>query len=230
MYNSKFNSRFPALVFNRSALLAFALLALAAPSLHAADTVRYKAYPLGSKVVIDGKANVHPHWSMQGSIIGGYLEIPAGAVLDPAKASPDGVKGKLAATADISIPVTSIRNNDTGFSGMNNAMLDAMHAEEFPRIEFRLKEMVFKEPHAAGTPLQFDTKGELLVHGVTNLISMPVSIEASDKSRLKVSGSVPLKMTSFKIDPPNVAHAFVSADDVVISFEWIISPPAAPKP
>jgi hypothetical protein len=204
------------------------LLALAT-QLPAADMVRYKSAVLGNKVKIEGKANIHD-WSMEGTLIGpASFEVPAGVDLDPAKAGLSGVTGgKLDARAEVAIPVTSIKDHNN-YEGMDNAMLDAMRATEFRTINFHLTEMTFKEPHAAGTPLQFDTKGELAVAGVTNKISMPVRIEKTDTGKLKVVGSVPLKMTSFNIKPPNKAGLFISEDGIVVSFEWILTP-AQPSP
>jgi hypothetical protein len=206
-------------------LLATAIVCgvIAAASLHAQEGSRYKASPVGSSVKIDGTSTVHD-WTMTGHNIAGYLEVPAGVVLDPAKEGLAGASGnKLAAQAQVSIPVSSMQS---GHEGMDEAMQDAMNAKTYPRIVYHLTEMTLKTPHAAGTPLEFDTKGDLMVAGVTNSISMPIKIEPGEKSKLKVTGSAPLKMTDFKIKPPVKLGVFRTADDVKIVFEWVISPPA----
>ena len=47
----------------------------------------------------------------------------------------------------------------------------------------------------------FEAKGELAVAGVTNKITMPVNIlPLADKEKLKVTGSITVKMTDFKVD------------------------------
>jgi len=44
---------------------------------------------------------------------------------------------------------------------MDNVMHDALKAQQFPRIQYRLTELVLKEtPKAANDPLRFDSKGE----------------------------------------------------------------------
>ncbi len=216
-YKSRFNSRLIAAAMG-------CLLATAVSPLHAEDMVRYRARAVGNKVLIEGTSNIHD-WTMDGQIIGGYLEVPEGVVLDSAQAAVAGATGgKINAHVKVSIPVTSIKNSE--HEGMSETMQDAMKATQFPRIEYDLAEMTLKEPHAAGTPLEFDTKGELMVAGVTNQISMPVTIETVDASKLKVTGSIPLKMTDFQIKPPIKAGIFRTYDPIKISFVWIVGKPA----
>lgn len=206
---------------NLSFLYTAACLLLLATPARAEDGVRYRASPIGSKVRIDGSSNIHD-WTMDGQIIAGYLESPL--PLDPAQADlPGAIGGKLNARAEVSIPVTSVKS---GTTGMDEVMQDALNEKTYPRITYHLTEMTLKEPHAANTPLEFNTKGELGVAGVTNAITMPVRIESADKSKLKVIGSIPLKMTSFKVKPPVKLGVFKTVDDIKISFEWVISPPA----
>jgi YceI-like domain len=191
-------------------------------SARAQEWVRYDARP-GSKVKIEGTSTIHD-WTMEGQIIGGYMELPKGVALDPGQATVPGIKGgKLEAHVESSVPVRSVKS---GKKGMDEVMQQAMNAQTHPKIQYHLTEMTLKEPHAAGTPLQFDTKGELAVNGVTNKISMPVSIEAVDKTKLKVSGTTPLKMTDYKITPPAPSLGLgliKTGDEVKISFEWLIA-------
>lgn len=194
----------------------------------AADAVRYTT-KFGSKVSIAGTSSIHA-WNMDGQIIQGFFEVPAGVVLDPAQANLAGVTdGKLNAKVETMIPVRSLKSTH---SGMDEVMQQAMNAESHPKIQFSLTEMVLKGPHAAGTPLQFDTKGDLVVNGITNKIAIPVSIEAADKGKLKVVGMVPLKMTDFKVKPPAPAVGLgliTTGDEVKISFEWLIALAAPAK-
>jgi hypothetical protein len=202
------------------------LLCLPTPA-RAQSAIRFKSSPLGSKVKIDGTSNLHD-WSMTGQLISGYLELPAGVTLDPAQAALAGVTGgKLNARAEVFIAVSSLQS---GTQGMDEVMQQAMKAADYPRIQYHLTEMVFKEPHTAGTPLKFDTKGDLSLAGVTNKISMPVSIESAEKSKLKVVGSIPLKMTDFNVSPPVKLGVFKTTNEVTISFEWMLNPPKPAEP
>lgn len=189
-----------------------------------AQDVRYKARP-GSKVRIDGSANIHD-WAMEGGIVSGWLDVPAGVTLDPSQAAVAGAAdGKVNAKAEISIPVNSITSTENR-EGMNEVMQDAMNAKDHPDIKYKLSEMTLKQPHAAGSPLEFDTKGELTVNGETKTISMPVKIEAADKMKLKVTGGpVQIDMTDYKVKPPVKFGVFTTKPEVKITFTWVISAP-----
>jgi polyisoprenoid-binding protein YceI len=194
--------------------------ALLAAPLRAQEVPFYRASPLGNKVRIDGSSNIHD-WIMNGSIIGGTFELPPGVELDSAQVDITGLQGeKLDAKAEVSIPVNSMQS---GTDGMDSVMQQAMDAKDYPRIVFHLTELKFKGPHTPNTPFQFDAKGELSLNGVTNKITMPVTIENTDKKKLKISGSVPLKMTDFKVPPPVKLGLFTTVEAVKITFEWVVT-------
>src|SRR4051794_26629050 len=180
------NTKITATINLRTNLIsfAFAALALVVATLYAnaEDAVKYKAKALGSKVTIAGGANIHD-WTMDGTLIAGTFEVPAAADFDQSKAELSGVVGgKFAATADTSIDVASLHGS---FSGMDSVMQEAMDAKTHPTINYHLIEMTPKA-HTAGSPFQFDTKGQLVVKGVTNVISMPVSVENIGVGKLKI--------------------------------------------
>jgi hypothetical protein len=210
-----------------------AILSLAAfcASTRADDMVRYKARPGASSVRIDGDSSVH-RWDMEGSIIGGYIEIPAKISLDSTVGDIPGISadGKIPIHAETQIPVSDYKN--AHYDGMTEVMQEAMGAKDFPYIEYHLTEITLKQPHAANMPFQFTATGSLSLHGVTNKISMPVTIESVDKTKLKIIGKdIPINMVDYGIKPPVKAAIFTTKPDVNISFEWIVGlpKPAAPK-
>jgi polyisoprenoid-binding protein YceI len=100
-----------------------------------------------------------------------------------------------------------------------------LKAEDFGRIEYTLTEMTFKGPHTAGAPFAFDTTGELSIAGVTNKVSFPVTIELLETNKIKVNATVPLKMTSYKVDPPepNIGLGLMRCgDDIKIIIDWTL--------
>jgi polyisoprenoid-binding protein YceI len=188
--------------------------------LRAQDGAFYRASPVGSKVRIDGSSNIHD-WTMNGSLIGGTFELSPGVELDSTQAEISGLKDdKLGAKAEALIPVNSMQS---GTDGMDSVMQQAMDAKDYPRIVYRLADLTFKGPHTANTPFQFVATGELSLNGVTNKISMPVTIESVDKKKLKISGSAPLKMSDFKVPPPVKFGVFTTKDPVTITFEWLVN-------
>ena len=104
-----------------------------------------------------------------------------------------------------------------------------MKETETKRITYTLTELTLKEaPKSADAPLVFDSKGELTVSGVTNKINMPVTMQRVDKTQLKTSGNLAVKMTAYGIQPPapKIALGFITTgDDVKITFEWLTAPP-----
>jgi polyisoprenoid-binding protein YceI len=188
-----------------------ALLFLSAVSLSA--QVRYQALPRGSTMKLDGTSTVHP-WTVNSSIIGGFIEFESADALDPAKTVSD-VKAKV----DVSIPVTSLKS---GKKPMDEIMHDAMKVKDHKDIKYVLKEMKAQD-RKAGDALKYNTKGELTVAGVTKPLDMVVTL-VPDGDKLKASGTKQLKMTDFGIKPPAPALGLgliKTGDEVTVTFEWV---------
>lgn len=184
--------------------------------LSAETWVRYQARP-GSKLRLDGTSTVHD-WTVEGQIIGGFMELESNFSLDSGKAPPSG--GKVNAKVEVDIPVRSLKS---GKKLMDDIMHGAMKQEEHPKIQYRLKELSLL-PVKQGEPLKFDSTGDLTVAGVTKNVKMQVTMEPLAQERVKVTGSTNLKMTDFGIKPPAPAVGLGlirTADDVKITFEWL---------
>ena len=187
----------------------------------------YKAQPAGSKITIHGDSTIHK-WDMVGVIIGGQIDF--GALIDTAQAEVPGLKeGPIPAKCNAIVPVRSVKS---GHDIMDGLYQEALKEKDFPRITYTLSEMKLKPGHAAGKPVEFDTTGDLMIAGVTNKVSMPVKVENIDKTKIKITGTCPLKMTAFGIKPPapNIGLGLMKcADDVSIDFEWTMAQPAPEK-
>ena len=214
-----------------------ALLALATLSLQAADQKTTYAARSGSKMRIEGTSNVHD-WQVEGSIIGGFMEVGPGFPAEPGQTA---VPGKIEAKAEAFISARSLRSIEKDgrpySDAMDGIMYEKLKASEdpatkkvpYPRIEYRLSELVLKEsPKAKEGPYVFDTKGDLMVAGVSKTISMVVNVTPMADKKVKISGTTTIKMTDFKIDPPapKIALGLIkTGDDVKLIFEWMLAPP-----
>jgi polyisoprenoid-binding protein YceI len=206
-------------------VLAATLAAAALPQ--AADApLRYDSQPRGSKVIIDGDSTIHA-WTVEGLVIGGGFEIEPAFGTDKTLKSVASMntKGK-APIAKVTIPVRSLKS---GKEKMDEIMQEAMKMAENRSITYRLTEMVVKgDVPASGTPVKFDTKGDLAISGVTNNVAMEVTLDRLEDGRIKFTGVKELKMTDFKIKPPAPSILGMSpiktADDVKIKFEWVLAP------
>jgi hypothetical protein len=195
-----------------------------APTLPATAQTHYASQPKGCSVKIDGTSSLHD-WEMEGTLIGGIIEFGAGVQLDPTQTGIAGIQGdKVPAKAHAIIPVRSVHSKaDHMPDVMDHLMQDALKESQAPRIEFTLNDMTFKGPHAVGKPFDFDITGNLSIAGVTNSVTFPITIECLDADQLKVSGTVPIKMTDYGITPPAPSFGLglmKTGPDVKIIFNW----------
>jgi len=186
------------------------------------ETVRY-GYRQGTKVTIEGTSTIHD-WTVEGSIIGGAFEVEAAFVADRSLKSVPSLRTKgVAPSVDISIPVRSLKSK---YTKMDEIMQEAMRMKDNPKILYRCSEMIVKgDVPPSGTPVKFDTKGELAIAGVTNQIDMEVTMERLENDTLKFSAAKPLKMTAFRITPPSPSISgglIKTGDDVTVRFEWLV--------
>ncbi|MGE3308600.1 MAG: YceI family protein [Limisphaerales bacterium] len=180
-----------------------------------AEMLKYRGKP-GSKMRMEGTSTIHDWWS-ESVLVSGRLELDPSFPTDPAKT--DIKPGPVPAEATITIFARTFQCQ--WGAPMNAVMLESLDADKHPKLEFKLKELVFKE--AKDGDLVFDSKGDLTVRGKTKEIAMPVQIQRVDPKKLKVKGAVEVKMSDFDIPAPapKVAlGAIKTADEVKLSFEW----------
>ena len=185
-----------------------------------AQTVRYDAQPVGSKTKIEGTSTIHD-WTMESAVIGGFMEVdvkfPESALTDANAAKPK---------VEVFMPVRSFKSYA---KKMDEVMQEHMNEPKYKRIEYKLIELKPKSAAGATGALQFDAIGAITVNGTTRTNTIPVTIEKKD-GKLKISGSAPLKITSFGVKPPAPSIAGVSliktGDDIKVSFEWLTAPKA----
>jgi polyisoprenoid-binding protein YceI len=205
-------------------LAVVASLAFLNVSAWAQGTTRYDAQP-GSKVRIEGTSTIHD-WTIEGGLIGGFLELDSAVKIDPNQSAITGaVQGKVPAKVSAVIPVRSLKSGKTS---MDNVMQEAMKAKDNPQIKYTLLGLTLKEPHAAGTPFELTAIGTLTVAGVIRTNSMVVTMSLVAPNKLKTTGTTPLKMTDFGIQPPapTIGLGLIkTGDDVKITFEWLTAVP-----
>ena len=179
----------------------------------ATNVVRYVAQPTGSNVKIEGTSTIHD-WTMESALIGGSMETQPGF---PESATTNALAAKP--TVQIVMLVRSLKSSSTR---MDEVMQEHMNVATFPKIEYKLIELKPK------SGLQFDAVGVLTINGTTKTNIMPVTFEHMDGTKLKVSGSAPLKMTDFGVKPPapNILGMapIKTGDDIKIIFEWMTAP------
>lgn len=217
---------------NKRTLLAFntALLLWAGFTLEAtAQTTKYYARS-GSKMRMEGTSTIHD-WQVEGTLIGGYLEVGPKFPVEPGQ---DVAPGPVEAHAEPFIMVRSLKSIEKDgkpySDRMDEVMYEHLRATSNPKIAFHLTEMTLKEaPKTKDAPYVFEAKGQLAVAGVTNAVTMPVNVLPLGDKKLKVSGKTTLKMTDFKVEPPNpLGLGIKTGDEIKIMFDWMVGQRAAP--
>jgi hypothetical protein len=208
------------------------LLSLATAATQAADQMTtYIAKP-GSKMRIEGTANIiHPTWQMEGSMIGGWMAVGPGFPMVPGQAV---TPGKLEATNSVFISVRSLKSvkeDGTPYSDrMDEVMCEHMKEAQFKQIYYHLSELTLKEaPKTNGGPYVCEAKGNLVIGGTTNATTMVVNIlptEYKGDKALEITGSTDVKMTDYKIAPVDinlVLGHIKTGDDIKLIFKWVVA-------
>jgi hypothetical protein len=212
------------------------ILLVASVSADAADQMTKYYAKSGSKIRMEGTSNIHD-WQMEGTLIGGYFEVGANFPSEPGQAA---TPGKVDAHAEPFIMVRSLKSIEKDgkpySDRMDEVTYEHLKAPENPKIIYHLTEFTLKESaKSKDAPYVCEAKGDLVVAGVTNQITMPVNVYVLGDKKLKISGTSTVKMTDFKIDPPapKIALGMIkTGDEVKLIFDWMVAqrtPAAAAK-
>jgi hypothetical protein len=192
----------------------------------AAETTTYAARS-GSKMRIEGTSNIHD-WQCESPFIGGMLEVGPGFPMDPGQAA---TPGKLEAKADVFIQVRSLKSVEKDgkpySDKMDEVMWEHLKEEKNKRISFHVTGLTLKEAaKGKDAPYVCEATGDLAVAGVTNKVTMTVNVLPMADKKLKITGTLPLKMTDFKVEPPSPALAMgliKTGNDIKLVFEWMLA-------
>jgi hypothetical protein len=196
----------------------------------AGPLVRYVAVSkpgLTNLVRIEGTSTVHD-WQVEGRLIGGSAELGAGVPTRPGETPPPGA---VDAKVNVFIPVRSLKSVEKDGSPYSDPMDEIMYgkllAEANKRITYTLTSLTLKEPpRDAASPYLYEATGNLIVAGVTSVITMPVTVLPDAVGLIQFAGSVKVKMTDFKITPPSPSLGGVSiktGDEVTLKFVWWVN-------
>lgn len=188
----------------------------------------------GSKMRVEGTSNIHD-WRVESPLIGGSIDVGPNFPITPDQ---EVTPGKVEVSGETFVTVRSLKSlkadNVTPYSdSMDGIMYGKLDTGGNPKITFKVTELTLKEtPKEKGAPYVFDAKGQVTVGGVSKEVAMPVKVVHTADKKIKISGSVPLKMTDFKIEPPAPAVGLgliKTGDDVKVIFDWMVAPKVAAK-
>jgi polyisoprenoid-binding protein YceI len=120
---------------------------------------------------------------------------------------------RLVSELEFQIPVAGIQcGNDT----MNGKLRDALGAEKHPMIEYRLTSI----QQVPGEGVKLKATGNLSIDGKSPPVTFAVDAAVDADGSVIAIGSVPLKMSSFGVDPPSAMLGILKTyDPVTIKFD-----------
>lgn len=154
----------------------------------------YTVVPQNSTMTVYGTSNLHD-WNIKVTKITGDLGINSADRIN---------------VLTIKAPVSSLKS---GKGIMDGKTYDAFEAKKFPNIIFQLTDVVFtkiteKDSEATLT-------GNLTMHGETKKFSFKTMAKTTKTGDYQFKGSVPLKMTDFKMKPPTAVMGTIKTGDAV---------------
>jgi polyisoprenoid-binding protein YceI len=175
------------------------LLALAARAAWAAPAT-YALDPESSRLEFSGSTPLH-------GFTGATRELSARLVADTAA-------DRIGESTPVRVPVAGLR---TGNATRDHAVQHTLKAERHPDIVFTL-ESVSPSGSKEGARGAYRVKGTLEVGGR----AVPVEFDAEavfGDGEFTVSGSVPLTLPMFGLEPPGLARLMGLRDEVTVRFE-----------
>lgn len=163
----------------------------------------------GSRLWFDGTSTVRS-WSCKAPRIDAVIDAEAGA-------SAAVLAGQKAVrTVMLTFPVAQL---DCENRTMNGHMWKALNSDRHQTIRFTLTGYELATAGAVSGTLQ----GSLLLNGQTRAITVPVQFAAADGA-LRVTGSYPLDMTAWGIEPPKLMMgALKVGETVTVQFDLLLN-------
>lgn len=157
----------------------FAAVCLVLPTQPAA------AQSFTAEFTVSGNSTIRS-WSCTAS---GVVELTPGSESSaPGPGFPNGIQ-----SATVTVPVKSF---ECPHDEMNEHLLEALKAEEYSEIVYRLESYTVADNQVQAT-------GTMTITGVTESIMFPLTLEQTDQG-VQVEGDTRIDMTDFGIVPPEV--------------------------
>ncbi len=151
-----------------------------------------------SRLWIEGDSNLHA-WSCDAKKVDAAIEV------DPT--APEMAKGLA-----VHIPTANI---DCGNGGMNGRLRDALKT---PSIDFKL----ISAERLPGDGVKLKARGSLTIAGVTRIANIYVNGTVQPDGTIRATGSLPMKMSMFGVEPPG-ALFLKTYDDITVKFDLSVS-------
>ena len=129
---------------------------------------------------------------------------------------------KKVQSLNVEIPVRSIKS---GEKGMDNKTYEAFNDKKFPTISFQLVDA--SSLQISGDEINVMVTGNLTMAGTSKKISFKTTGKKLKPGVYEFKGSIPLKMTDFKMKPPTAMLGVMKVGDA-ITLKYSINLEGAP--
>ena len=177
--------------FSKTLMLLFISFIFSAGYLQAQSL---KINPKTSTMIIYGTTNVHDFKSKV-TLIKGEVVVNG---------------SKKIQSLNVEVPVRSIKS---GEKGMDNKTYEAFNEGKFPTISFQLVEA--SSLQITGDDISVTVTGNLTMAGSTRKISFKTTGKNLKPGAYEFKGSIPLKLTDFKMKPPTAMLGVMKVGDAI---------------
>ncbi len=108
----------------------------------------------------------------------------------------------------IRVPIESF---DSANTNRDAHMKEAVEAEKYPHVELRALVPGFALPTTFPTTLDKTVKAQLIFHGVTQTIDVPIKIVVESATKIRATASFGISLEAFKVERPSLM--FVKVND-----------------
>lgn len=172
----------------------------------------------GSTVWIEGTSSVNRFTCSTQTVDGYGLLSRAQGPVRPATGPPGSTPDTHAAYVELAIPVASL---DCGRDRMNRDLTEAMQADAYPFIYYRL-DAAHAEGGTVGDGLRVTAHGRLTIAGTTRPFELTVLAERLGDGHYRARGHQTVAMSDFGIDPPSALLGLVQVhDEIVVRFDVV---------
>ncbi len=182
----------------------------------------------GSRLRIEGTNNAtRQPWQAESTILEGFWDSEIG----PAGLT-RGNPGPVPVRAAVAVPIRSIRTVDDQGRPFSDRIDAAWYAalkardDTNARAAFYLSALSRVNSGSRMVP-SFEARGDLVIVGITNSITLPVRIASLSGDRFEILGKTSIRWVSEAVDPFSVAmdRGHFSPDSkVTLKFEWLLGP------
>jgi len=129
---------------------------------------------------------------------------------------------KKVQSLNVEIPVNSIKS---GEKGMDTKTYEAFNEKKYPTISFQMVDVASLQ--ISGDEINVTVTGNLTMAGTSKRISFKTTGKKLKPGMYEFKGSIPLKMTDFKMKPPTAMLGVMKVGDA-ITLKYSINIEGAP--